>query len=174
MKALPEATGDSLKQVLLIIDQVLGFETQFNRSVYVDCRIGPHVRHITDHFQALQHGLPLSYIDYNQRHRESSIETQPEEAITLIQQLIAWLGTVVDMDAKLTVHSEISCEQFVSVECRSNLGRELLYLINHTIHHCAYMKKALEVDNLSLPSFIGLAPCTATFLREADHQSVSG
>ena len=54
------------------------------------------------------------------------------------------------------------------MEIPSNYARELLYLINHAIHHVAIIKLILEHNGVSVPSYIGLAPGTASYLRVLD------
>jgi len=70
----------------------------------------------------------------------------------------------------LRVRSEICCDQEISLEFESNLARELLYLINHTIHHAAYMKLIAEKNGVDIEDTVGLAPSTSTFLRNSPQQ----
>ena len=52
-----------------------------------------------------------------------------------------------------------------SEKMTSNIGRELLYLINHSIHHMAYATLLARTHGIELPAGIGLAPGTASYER---------
>lgn len=165
MKALPDAAIASLEQIRFVIGEVTHYENRHQLDLYAGSGIGKHVRHILDHYLAVRQGLDQAFVDYNQRHRDSEMETVPDAALHVIGQLHDWLQGLNDLEHGLRIRSEVSCRAEYHTECDSNLGRELLYLINHTIHHAAYIKRMVEESDLRLPEEIGLAPCTATYRR---------
>jgi hypothetical protein len=83
-----------------------------------------------------------------------------------LKQLLSWLSSLGDENQQLIVLSEIDCDESISEKFYSNREREMLYLINHTIHHAAYIKLVAEKYGVKLPDEIGIAPCTASFFRE--------
>ncbi|WP_026959735.1 hypothetical protein [Aliagarivorans taiwanensis] len=164
MKLLLNATIDTLEQV----KQLIGFASGplYNQpSAHSQSGIGRHVRHILDHFWALQLGMEQGVIDYNQRQRDSALEQQPDLALARCQQLIEWLDGQIEQDNPLQVISEISVHEQQNIEVSSLLSRELLYLINHTIHHIAYAKLLGQQLGLQFDAALGLAPSTASYLR---------
>lgn len=134
--------------------------------------VGKHIRHILDHLRAFQLGVENGTIDYNLRSRESEIERNPQIAEQSLLQFTVWLGSqsFEDSQAPVTVISEISTHHCESVRVMSNAHRELIYLINHTLHHVAYAKLIATLLGVSLPEHLGVAPATATHLREASLQ----
>lgn len=73
---------------------------------------------------------------------------------------------------ELLITSEIDCLTTLTQKFRSNVAREALYLINHTIHHAAYIRLLLKGCGIELASHIGIAPCTATFQRESQQATI--
>lgn len=70
------------------------------------------------------------------------------------------------------ITSEIDCLTTLTEKFRSNVAREALYLINHTIHHATYIRLLLKGCGVELASHIGIAPCTATFQRESQQAKI--
>ncbi|MDO6763229.1 DinB family protein [Agarivorans sp. 1_MG-2023] len=167
MKQLREATVDALQQVQQLVEASEG--TLYNQpSMHSESGIGRHVRHILDHFLALQQGLDKGSIDYNTRHRDSDIENNPSLALQLIQQLSNWFlhpQSAIDERA-IKVESEISLKQQQTMQFDSSLSRELCYLINHTVHHVAYAKLVAKELGLLVDENMGIAPSTASYLRQ--------
>ncbi len=171
MKALLEATQSSLKQVQLIIAVIDEIQAERSEEIFAHSGIGRHIRHITDHFLALEKGLSRKEVDYNQRNRHALIETDINVAKATLNHLQNWLQKLAHENKRFMIVSEISCEKEASIKIASDLQRELLYLINHTIHHAAYIKLMVEKYNILLPDEIGIAPGTATYYRqEAQHK----
>jgi len=170
MKQLREATVEALVQVQQLVVASKG--KRYNQpSVHSESGIGKHVRHILDHFLALQQGAVNGNIDYNSRHRDSEIENDAELALQLIKQLIEWF---IQPNSELKeravkVESEISLKQQQNMLFDSSLSRELCYLINHTVHHVAYAKLVAKELGVLVDDAIGIAPGTASYLRQQGH-----
>ncbi|MFC3095177.1 DinB family protein [Alteromonas sediminis] len=117
--------------------------------------IGEHIRHILDHYQALMLGLGAAYIDYNQRARHSSVESDLSMALTYWEQVSEWLANLSEQEheKKLKVVTEHNTVW-------STLGRELSFVSSHAIHHFAFIKQLAAAFAVSLPSHVGVAPAT--------------
>lgn len=141
---------------------------------FIGLGVSRHLRHIYDHFLALQPALAATkaplIIDYNCRHRESLVERDLVASKKMLSTLLAWCQQLPGDDAlfktSVVVISEIDCLQQESASFNSCIARELLYLINHTIHHVAYVKLLLRGVDIHLPSHIGVAPSTASYERK--------
>ena len=167
---LLNATLDALRQMLTVIDHLEDTAFQGNKNdaaqFYAETTIGKHIRHVVDHFVAYKHGLEKNLINYNQRSRNSVVETDPQRAKNSINEVLEWFGAHSESEQDVEVISEIDSFRAQDYTFASNTARELLYLINHTIHHAAYIKLLARTHNIELPEHIGIAPCTATYLRE--------
>lgn len=168
---LLKSIKQSLDQILVIVDQLKSLNEIKQQYLYCELNIGKHVRHINDHFLALKHGINTGVIDYNRRNRGTTIETNIDTALTDIQQLITWLENYENSTNDEEIHkpikifSEIDCLNTINQQFNSTIARELLYLINHTIHHAAHIGLIAKNQGIEIPLNTGMAPCTMTFLR---------
>ena len=127
--------------------------------------IGRHVRHILDHFTALRCAIRSGRVNYNLRDRDNAVESDPAAARVEIEQIRAWLTGGDLEDRPLEVESEISISKYQNICLPGSLHREIIYVINHTIHHIAYAKTIARQMQLPLDAQLGVAPATATYLR---------
>ena len=170
---LLSATIDSLGQINTIVNLIKQHSPDMVEHLFVEQRIGTHIRHVHDHFKALHAGRTSGTVDYNRRSRNSQAETNIAICEEEHQWLLAAMSDAVPRNFALRVISEIDCFERKNTEISSNLDRELLYLINHTIHHVAIIKLILEHHKIDVPAYIGLAPGTATYLRQLNESAKS-
>lgn len=162
------ATTYALNQCLEQIQQTLDVvnECQNRDDIYDNHNIGKHLRHVYDHFIAVMNGSASGDINYNLRNRDSMIERDINASYQQLAALVTWVENLAaPAEEVVQVISEVDCAKEQSQTFTSTLGRELLYLINHTIHHLAFIKLLLSHQNIMLPEAIGLAPSTASYLR---------
>ncbi|WP_340678913.1 hypothetical protein [Paraglaciecola sp.] len=126
------------------------------------------MRHILDHYIALQQDLKIHTINYNTRHRHNLLERCPESVITQWRELETWLRELSKMDTGLALN--IICE--TSVESTNNsvtqsiLGRELVFISSYAIHHFSLLAIIASLRGQQFHSNFGLAPATASFRRQ--------
>lgn len=163
MKGLIIATTEVLGQVLTTLDVAKGTAYTDIPEGMTSC-MGRHIRHVLDHYTALQTGIVSGEVDYDQRSRDSEIESSTEVAKQQVLNLIKWVNADITNDMPLNMKTEISIssQQFITVD--SSLKRELIYLLNHTVHHMAQVSFALRILNINIDSEIGIAPATLTYL----------
>ncbi len=128
--------------------------------------IGKHIRHIVDHLANYRAGMESGCIDYNARSRESDTERQPLIAMNQLKAFSEWLQSSPDELVVLSIVTEVSTSDNVSVRLPSSSHRELVYLINHTYHHIANASALARSMDVKIPSHLGIAPATASYLRE--------
>jgi len=109
--------------------------------------------------------LDNACVDYNLRTRNSTEETNVAAAKSNIDELIHWFNTPIALNQSIQVISEINLRESQSESMASNPERELLYLINHSIHHMAYASLLAASKGINVPRNIGLAPGTASYER---------
>lgn len=170
MSRLRNATIEALNQIRSLIIAVEGASGS-SGDLYDTSGLGRHVRHVVDHFRALQAGVESGTVDYNVRSRDCALERQSDLGMAEIESLVSWLQAEMPTDIRVTVKSEISCLQTENELFQSNTGRELLYLINHTIHHAAYAALLIRQHGVVPAADVGLAPATRTYLRDSEAQA---
>jgi uncharacterized damage-inducible protein DinB len=134
---------------------------------------GSHMRHIIDHYLALMSGVDNKLIDYDKRVRGSEIELSPVLAINKLNRVSDWIKSLTEeqLNQLITLKTEVSvtCKNVQKVQ--TSIGRELVFVSSHAVHHYAMIAQiSFAQKSLLTPSF-GLAPATATFLRETSKSS---
>lgn len=123
--------------------------------------IGQHVRHIVEFYICLLNGLPHKKISYDKRERNLQLETDIRFAIFTIDKVRSNLLENIK-DFQIVVESIISPIDDFSIAIQSTFYRELLYNLEHSIHHQALIRIGLM--ELGLQSLIdeefGIAPST--------------
>jgi hypothetical protein len=127
--------------------------------------IGQHTRHFVEFYRCLldQISMEEPEVNYSKRLREPAIEEDPEFALQTIEGLVSKIQAL-----DHNVNCKLKCsEHFESgeVSVSSNLERELLYNIEHTIHHLAIIKIGIAAiaPGIFLPEHFGVAPSTLRY-----------
>jgi hypothetical protein len=131
--------------------------------------IGGHVRHCLDHVRALERGLGSGLIDYDVRSRQSWVERDREHAVLALTAAARRLERIPDgaLPRPAVVRTTIDVRGRV-VLVPSSVGRELAFVLSHTIHHAASMALlAHRQGGRQLPDRFGLAPTTPTLAGAA-------
>jgi hypothetical protein len=129
---------------------------------------GAHMRHILDHYLALQDGLNQGLVNYNKRNRYCNVESCPQTALLQWQKVEQWLRDVsqLDADMPLTVVCETSVNETQNTHTKSTLARELVFVSSHAIHLFSLLAVINSLlGNKDAVNF-GVAPNTATYIRQ--------
>jgi uncharacterized damage-inducible protein DinB len=133
---------ESAKNTLQQLDHFLGQieEKQYNTPLplFSESTVGMHVRHIIEFYQCLVKGVQHGEMDYDARERSHLQETNIEYAKECIQNVLIDFGMMQTNKPILLKAEQKSAMQKLDIE--SNIYRELLYVIEHTIHHLAIIK----------------------------------
>ena len=126
--------------------------------------IGQHVRHIIELFQCLEQGYEIGLVNYEKRKRDYRIETDKALAIELLKDIYRNLEKP---NKELVMHAEDYCDQVEVVSVVSNYYRELVFNLEHTIHHMALIRVGVnEVSSFKLPEEFGVAYSTIKYRRQ--------
>lgn len=123
--------------------------------------IGQHLRHTLEFFICLEQGFEQGRVNYDKRQHDKLIETDRFLALHAIQKIKEFiLARQVDQPLQLEVGYHQDTEETIVVA--SNFFRELIYNIEHAVHHMAIMKiGVLEVaPYVLLPPDFGVAVST--------------
>jgi DinB family len=140
--------------------------------------IGQHLRHTIEFFICLESGFEKGTVNYDKRTHDKMIERDrviAGESLRRIAQFIATHRN--DKMLMLEVAYETESENWVILD--TNYWRELVYNIEHAVHHMAIMKIGIRevAPYLSLPPDFGIAVSTlrykgATALHTAEKVDV--
>ncbi|GAC30946.1 hypothetical protein [Paraglaciecola polaris] len=128
---------------------------------------GAHMRHVIDHYLALKQGMESGEVDYNLRHRHSDVAKSTTAALQAWHEIETWLVEVYqqDMQNTLNVLAETSVETTYINQVSSTLGRELLFVSSHAVHHFSLLAIIVSLQGQTTHALFGVAPATATYQR---------
>ncbi len=128
--------------------------------------IGAHIRHNLDHFTSFFDGLEYGRIDYEARRRDDGIARSPEHALADIEKHLAALEALFDApEQSIAVREENDSGDATLRWLDSSVGRELQFLLGHTVHHHAIIALLLSQHGVDLPEGFGVAPSTQRYER---------
>jgi uncharacterized damage-inducible protein DinB len=123
--------------------------------------IGGHVRHCLDHTDALLGAIDRREMTYDCRRRGTAIETDRLTAMIEIDRLCVELDDVLERVLAEPIGLRSLTERGgLPVRVASTVGREVAFVIQHTVHHCAILAILLEQIGVSVPQGFGYAPST--------------
>ncbi|MNX30505.1 hypothetical protein D3C86_606700 [compost metagenome] len=119
----------SLDELIRLLDQLSDQEYSKSCSELSNASIGEHTRHIIEMFQCLENQYESGVVNYDKRDRNVQIQTAAKFAIAQI---------VLIKDNLEKENKNIELQQIVDgeeIRIQSNYHRELLYNLEHCIHH---------------------------------------
>lgn len=153
--------------------------------------VGAHVRHVLDHYRQFLDGVVARAVDYDQRQRDATLETDRRCAIATLEALCRELRALADPAAKhpgeavldvrmktgVTAHTATPPHTHVAnidapgigagdgggAVARSTIARELQFLVSHTVHHWALIAFMLRSEGLAVPEGFGISPSTLEY-----------
>ena len=127
-----------------------------------DATIGQHTRHVIELYQCLLSGYAEGVVNYDDRKRNKLYENDINEAIAVIKEIQNELERP---DKSLAVVCGTDDDHAVSIQ--SNYNREVLYNLEHCIHHQALIRVALVSTNgIVVSDEFGVAPSTMQYRRQ--------
>ncbi len=135
--------------------------------------VGPHIRHVIEHYLSFLGGLghaPDYRIAYDVRSRNLAMQSQPVITVAKIQELQRHMqaqvdrgGRALDMVASVQTVFQSGENGEMDVAVPSTVGRELLFLSSHTVHHFALIAHYCKLAGVDLGERFGKAPSTVAF-----------
>lgn len=130
--------------------------------------VGGHVRHCLDHVASLVAGCSASRMSYDARLRGTSVETRREAALAEIGRLSQLLGAIPEDSLNRPLDLAASLDSGgAEIVAASSVGRELAFVVSHTVHHFAVIALLLRDTGIALPPRFGYAPTTPTTTANA-------
>ncbi len=167
-----EGNLESLDQMMTFIKELTDSEYQYIAAPWFDSSIGQHLRHIVDLYLALMSPSTDHKINYDVRRRGAKVETSRATGLKELTDIRHWLTQITthDMNQDVLVSTEVtlSCQQ--TDVFKSSYGRELCFASSHLTHHLAIMAAIAKMAGVEVNPTLGLAPATATFVREQAQQ----
>lgn len=147
-----------LMQLMEAIQQLNYDEYTLRIPLLSNSSIGEHTRHIIELFQQLLVDYELGIIEYDKRKRELLIQESIDFACECIAHIVEQLDKANKNLELISVHSS------ESMRISTNYFRELVYNIEHCIHHQAIIKIGLmQLGKTELIEEFGVAKATILY-----------
>ena len=158
LKQLNVETLLRLKAVLAQMDQRL--YTHVNAKG--GASVGQHVRHTLEFFQCLFDAKMA--VNYDARNRDIMVESSPKHASLTIDRIIEEVNNQTS-DFPLQTVGEFPSVSAQPLSVNSSLSRELLYVLEHAIHHMALIRILIkdEQADFELEEAFGVAYSTLAY-----------
>lgn len=123
--------------------------------------IGEHIRHSIELMNCLLANYETGIVNYDERQREIKTQTDVAYAISILENQV---GNLEKPNKSLSlVHNCYSESELLP----TNYFRELLYNLEHSIHHQALIKVALfSFPHIKVSESFGVAPSTLAYRKE--------
>ena len=152
----------SLTNLLLLLN-----DRQYNQKILFlgNASIGGHTRHIVELLKCVTDGYNLGRVDYVNRVRNLSLET---DKILAAQELTRMINIVTQPDKHMKLVTE--CEEGGLINIvRTTYFREIVYNTEHAIHHLALIRVALREMKLDIVGDeFGMAYSTIKYFSTQD------
>lgn len=127
-----------------------------------DASIGGHYRHCLDHFRSLLDAAVAGDLNYDHRERGTLIESDRFAALNTTRALRdAYQQLSVGcLNRELDVTCKTSYAASKSQISPSTVGREIMYVVAHAVHHYALIGIMGGLMSLKMPAGFGVAPST--------------
>jgi hypothetical protein len=123
--------------------------------------IGEHTRHIIELFQCLENQYENGIINYDNRNRDYLIQTNTAFAKECIESV---LNQIDKPNKNLQLQQIVDGEELL---IESNYHRELLYNLEHCIHHQALIKVAIiQSAIIEIDENFGVARSTIEYRKQ--------
>jgi hypothetical protein len=149
---------NGLVQLIDILNQLTYDDYTQPIKILSDSTIGEHTRHIIEVFQKTISEYEAGVVDYDKRERNVMIQTNTDYAIECLAEIVS---RVEKEDKVLTVLSETNHRE---LPIQTSYFREILYNIDHCVHHKAIIKIGILVlGNLEVDDQFGVAISTLNY-----------
>ena len=154
---------NNLKQLQTILEKLSNEQYARPLEILSNSSIGAHVRHILEFYICLirrdKHG-----ISYDRRDRNKRLEEERSYCLQMIPATISTLETY-KTDQELVLFSNFSEKSDEVIELNTSLFRELAYCLEHSVHHEAIIKIAINslCHEIEMVETFGVAASTVRF-----------
>jgi hypothetical protein len=131
--------------------------------------IGGHYRHCLDHFRSLLEAAAKGDLDYDQRERGTLVEQDRFAALNATRLLCEGYRELPKscLDRQLQVACKTRYATANSQASPSTVGREIMYVVAHAVHHYALIAIMCGMQGVTMPGSFGVAPSTK---QHQDHR----
>jgi hypothetical protein len=157
---LKEPISNLLGQIQFVLEGLSNEQYTQPINVLSKSTLGQHTRHILEFYIELYNGYENGTVDYDKRIRNHAIESDKFFAINMIREII---NSLEKPDCDLLLNAIYGTGDDV-IQVTTNYYRELVYNLEHTVHHMALLRIGVEaISSLAIPAEFGIAASTLKY-----------
>jgi len=152
-------------QLVELLDRLSDEQYIQSPEIFSGANVGKHYRHIIEFFQAVSIADETETICYDNRLRDTRIESNRLFARELLMDLKNDLSEL-DNEKRLTLIGDLgTSEESSNAYMLTSLFREFHYAVEHAIHHMAIIKMGVlnSFPEVVIPDDFGVAPSTLRY-----------
>ena len=151
----------TLNELLDLLSQISDTDYSCPCHQLSNATIGEHTRHSIEMFQCLENQYEYGIVNYDIRKRDYLIQTNTDFAQKCILQI---LNQIEKPNKSLQLQQIIDGEELL---IDTNYNRELLYNLEHCIHHQALIKVAvIQSETIKIDENFGVARSTIEYRKQ--------
>jgi hypothetical protein len=159
---IEHAIGEIFSQLRIALSNLSNDDYKKPLEVLSNSSIGQHTRHIIEFFKVLIEQYDDGCINYDKRERNLLLESDIEVALGVIADIQSMMLL---QDKEVTL-SGIYPGYPNEITVTSSYHRELVYNLEHAVHHMAMIKIGFwQLTNSVLPSEFGVAASTMVYKK---------
>ena len=166
MQQLKGTTIDIIHQLMDLARNLSDEEFSMELPILLNNSIGKHFRHIIEFYMVLVNGLDSGLINYDSRKHDPDLEQDRLRCNEILDNICSKLPTHLSGKSfELRVCYSIDTDAYSSIT--TNEERELVYNIEHAIHHMAIIRLALNhnFSHIKVQQNFGFAYSTLKHLK---------
>lgn len=158
---LISSINNSLNELIDLLRKIPNSEYSNQCAALSNSTIGEHTRHIIEMFQCLENSYDSGFVNYDRRERNVLVQTDTDYAVSQIEIIQKSLNKE---NKKIELQQTIDGQE---IYVESNYIRELLYNLEHCIHHQALIKVAvLQNPSILVGENFGVARSTIEYRKQ--------
>lgn len=140
---MKEAIRNQLNDIQNLVRQLTDDEYTTKQEILSGSSIGQHIRHILEFNICLFRSFDSGVVCYDQRERDTRIETDRLFAAHHIASILHQLNHI-SQNRVLRMQANFTCNTGLTDEFETSVYRELAYNLEHGVHHQALIKIAVR------------------------------
>ncbi len=164
---LTEACSNILFQLTDLVHQIKDSDFVKPAETLSYSTVGQHLRHTLEFFICFEHGFEKGLINYDKRAHDKLVETDRFVALNAITKISDFINKLDDKSLKLEVGYDLEKETYLTIDTTAT--RELVYNIEHAVHHMAIMKIGIKeiAPYVQLSPDFGIAASTIRYKEKS-------
>ncbi len=155
-----------VKQLADLLQQLQSQQYAKSLSVLNGSSLGQHTRHVVEFYQCLLKGKKSGIVDYDARERNLLLENDLSFTIESLELIIFQLENIQNPTETILLSVSYCIDNQGFIE--TNFMREMVYLVEHSIHHYALIRIGIQENfaDIIIPENFGVAYSTAKYREE--------